>query len=146
MSENGMAAEQMSMPAHGEFCWTEIATTDLEACRAFYTKVFGWNFHESENSEIDMKYLEFGGGDGHRFGGMYELKPEMSGGTISPPHFMNYIAVDDVDEAASKAFELNGKIVVPPMDIPQVGRFCVVEDPTGAKFSMIKLQMPGGER
>ena len=146
MSENGTAAEQIQMPQHGEFCWTEIATTDLEACKEFYTKIFDWNFQQSENSEIQMKYLEFGNADGRGFGGMYEMNAEMCGGTIPPPHFMNYIAVDDVDEAASKAFDLGGRIVVPPMDIPQVGRFCVVEDPTGAKFSMIRLQQPGGEK
>ena len=78
---------------------------------------------------------------------MYEPSAEMSEGAISPPHFMNYIAVDDVDEAASKAFEIGGKIVVPPMNIPNVGRFCVVEDPSGAKFSMITLAgNNGGEK
>lgn len=143
MSENGTAAEQMTMPKHGEFCWTEIATTNLEASKTFYTEVFGWNFHQSENSDINMQYLEFGlegsSGDASRCGGMYEMNAEMCGGTIPPAHFSTYIAVEDVDDAAGKAFDLGGKIVVPPMDIPQVGRFCVVEDPTGGKFSMITL-------
>jgi predicted enzyme related to lactoylglutathione lyase len=146
MSENG-TAEQMSMPKQGDFCWTEIATTNLEACKTFYTEVFGWNFKQSDNAETNMQYLEFGLGNGCGFGGMYELNAEMYGeGAIPPAHFMNYISVDDVDESASQAFEAGGKIVVPPMDIPQVGRFCVVEDPTGAKFSMISLKCMGGEK
>jgi predicted enzyme related to lactoylglutathione lyase len=135
MSEG--TAEQRTKPKHGEFCWTEIATTNLEACRNFYTEIFGWNFKESDDTE--MQYQEFGIGDS-RFGGMYAPTAEMCGGTIPPPHFMNYISVDNVDDAASKAFDLGGKIVMAPMDIPNVGRFCVVEDPTGAKFSMITLE------
>ena len=138
MSENG-TAEQRIVPKHGEFCWTEIATVNLEARETFYTEVFGWKFHKNENSETNMKYYEFGTDEALRFGGMYEPTAEMCGGTIPPPHFMNYIAVDDVDDAAGKAFDLSGKIVVPPMNIPNVGRFCVIEDPTGAKFSIITL-------
>jgi predicted enzyme related to lactoylglutathione lyase len=138
MSEHG-TAEQMMMPKHGEFCWTEIATANLEASKTFYTEVFGWHFHQSDNSDINMQYLEFGSDETSHFGGMYEPTAEMCGGTVPPPHFMNYIAVDNVDDAAGKAFDLGGKIVVPPMEIPKVGRFCLVEDPTGAKFSMITL-------
>ena len=36
MSENA-AAEQMAMPKHGEFCWTEIITKDLSQCEKFYS-------------------------------------------------------------------------------------------------------------
>jgi len=143
MSENG-TAEQMTMPKHGEFCWTEISTSNLEATKTFYTEIFGWNFHQGDDANTGMQYLEFGTG-ATRFGGMYEPTAEMCGdGEMKPPHFMNYIAVDDCDDAAGRAFELGGKIVVPPMDIPNVGRFCVVEDPTGASFSMITLK--GGEK
>jgi predicted enzyme related to lactoylglutathione lyase len=28
---------------------------------------------------------------------------------------------------------------VPPMDIPEVGRFCVITDPQGASLSLITL-------
>jgi predicted enzyme related to lactoylglutathione lyase len=140
MSENGTAAvENMNLPRQGEFCWTEIAAANLEANKTFYTKVFGWYFHQSENPDTNMQYLEFGTDEASHIGGMYEPNAEMCKGTIPPPHFMNYIAVEDVDDAAGKAFDLGGKIVVPPMNIPNVGRFCVVEDPTGAKFSIITL-------
>lgn len=144
MSENG-TAEQWAMPKHGQFCWTEIATTNLETAKTFYAELFGWKFQESTVTEGQMKYLEYGPENGSGLGGMYELSAETcpEGASLPPPHFMNYIAVDDVDEAASKVFELGGKIVVPPMEIPKVGRFTMVEDPTGAKFSMITLQQPG---
>jgi predicted enzyme related to lactoylglutathione lyase len=45
--------------------------------------------------------------------------------------------VDDADEAARKATGLGGKLFVPPMDIPGIGRFCGIESPQGVKFYAI---------
>src|SRR5687768_17606277 len=132
MSENA-TAEQMAMPKHGEFCWNELAVENLEKSENFYSEIFGWNFQKSEAA--GMKYYEFGLENGQRFGGMWEIteecKAQDSGSEAFSPGWMNYIAVDDVDESASKAFELGATIVQPPMDIPNVGRFCVIKDPTG---------------
>lgn len=142
MSEQTAAAEQMQMPKHGEFCWMEIATGDLEKCQAFYENVFGWEFRKNENVEMD--YREFSNG-GRAVGGMYEITAEIFGeAEMPPPHFMNYIAVTDVDETARQAFELGGTIIAPPADIPNTGRFCMIKDPTGAMFTVITLA--GGEK
>jgi predicted enzyme related to lactoylglutathione lyase len=32
---------------------------------------------------------------------------------------------------------MGGKVVMPPQDIPQVGRFCVLQDPQGAMINAI---------
>ena len=34
------------------------------------------------------------------------------------------------------------KVCVPPTDIPDIGRFSVINDPQGAVFSIIKLEAP----
>jgi predicted enzyme related to lactoylglutathione lyase len=52
-----------------------------------------------------------------------------------------YVTVDDVDATAAKAEELGGKILVPPTDIPNVGRFCVLQDPQGSVISAITYAM-----
>ena len=54
-----------------------------------------------------------------------------------PPHWGIYITVDDVDATARKAEAIGGKVVVPPTDIPKVGRFSVIKDPQGIPFSVI---------
>ncbi|MGI8542668.1 MAG: hypothetical protein ACR2MD_04235 [Aridibacter sp.] len=41
----------MEMPKHGTFCWTEIASNDLNATKKIYTELFGWKINESENDE-----------------------------------------------------------------------------------------------
>jgi predicted enzyme related to lactoylglutathione lyase len=48
-----------------------------------------------------------------------------------------YITVDDVDAAARKAEDLGGKVLIPPTDIPNVGRFSALMGPQGVMFSVI---------
>jgi predicted enzyme related to lactoylglutathione lyase len=84
-----------------------------------------------------MQYTEFTH-NGRPIGGIYQKTPEM--GPV-PTHWGSYVAVDNVDEMAARVKELGGDIVMPPMDIPQVGRFCVLKDPTGGVISMITLSM-----
>ena len=86
-----------------------------------------------------MEYIEFGTGGDCPAGGMYQMGEEYGD---APSHWMSYVAVDDVDESAKKVAELGGKVCVPPTDIPNVGRFSVITDPTGATFSMITLKNP----
>ena len=52
---------------------------------------------------------------------------------------MPYFQVADTDATAKKAKELGGNTIVPPTDIPNVGRFSVVRDPQGAVFAVIKM-------
>ncbi len=127
----------MTPPKHGEICWTEIATTNLDQTDGFYSKLFGWNIKSDNNA--DFEYRHFEDGRGHDVGGMYELNPEMFGGHAPPPHFITYIAVDDVDETAKEITEHGGTIKREPMDIPNTGRMAVVTDPAGATFAIIKL-------
>jgi predicted enzyme related to lactoylglutathione lyase len=61
--------------------------------------------------------------------------PPQAEGT--PPNWGCYVTVSDVDATAAKAEELGGKILMPPTDIPNVGRFSVLQDPQGAVISEI---------
>jgi uncharacterized protein len=55
-----------------------------------------------------------------------------------PPHWMVYFQTTDVDATANKAKSLGANLLVPPMDIPNVGRFSVIADPQGAAFALYK--------
>jgi predicted enzyme related to lactoylglutathione lyase len=126
---------EMKMPANGAFCWNELATTDLESAQNFYKTLLGWEIKESSASGGGMVYNEIVVG-GQSVGGLFQMGPEF--GQI-PSHWMAYVAVDDVDAKARQVWELGGKVCVPPTDIPKVGRFCVVNDPTGATLALITL-------
>ncbi|HEV2915533.1 MAG TPA: VOC family protein [Pyrinomonadaceae bacterium] len=127
------AAHAHRAPANGTFCWNELATTSLETAKKFYTELLGWKLKES--NAAGMVYNEIVAG-GAEIGGMYQMTAEFGN---APSHWMAYVAVDDVDARAKQAEELGGKVCVPPSDIPNVGRFCVINDPTGAAISLIKL-------
>ena len=140
MAEEAAGPAQM-LPAHGSFCWTEIACTDLLKCKPFYQNVFGWNFKKSENAGTEMRYLEFSS-SGSRYpdAALYQMNPEMFGGMTPPAHIALYVAVDNVDDSVEKAKSLGGTVVFGPYDIPKVGRMAVVTDPSGANISTITLE------
>jgi uncharacterized protein len=126
---------EYKVPANGAFCWNELATTDPESAQSFYKTLLGWEIKESNATGGGMVYNEIVVG-GQSVGGVYKMGPEFG---QTPSHWMAYVAVDDVDAKARQVWELGGKVCVPPTDIPNVGRFCVVNDPTGATIALIAL-------
>jgi predicted enzyme related to lactoylglutathione lyase len=124
------------MPQNGTFCWNELATKDWGAAKKFYTELLGWQIQESNSAGMAYNEIVVGG---EHIGGIYQMMPEQGD---APSQWMSYVAVDDVDAKAKLAAELGGKLCVPPTDIPNVGRFCVITDPTGATFSLVKLSGP----
>ena len=124
---------EQEMPAHGAFCWNDLASTDVEAAKKFYTELFGWKLKDSQDAGMVYSEIMVGG---REMGGIYQMTAEQGGG---PSHWMAYVAVDDVDASARRVEELGGKVCVPPTDIPNTGRFCVINDPTGATLSLITL-------
>src|ERR1051325_10615147 len=104
----------------------------------FYSNVFGWTFKKGDAG--GMQYNEFSTGGDFPAGGLYQMDPAWFGGSTPPPHFMIYVMVDDVDEATKKAVELGGTVTREPMNIPNVGRFSIIQDPTGADIASFKYQ------
>jgi hypothetical protein len=56
-----------------------------------------------------------------------------------PSHWMSHIAVDDVDALAKKTTDLGGKLLHGPQDVPNICRFCIIEDPTGAVVTIMTM-------
>jgi len=121
----------------GTFGWDELWTTDRKKAAEFYTGLFGWGAKEGDMGEQGI-YTEWQN-SGQSIGGMMEITPEM--GPV-PPNWLPYFMVDDVDATAEKTQSTGGKVMVPPTDIPNVGRFAVLGDPQGAMFAIIKLSGP----
>jgi len=116
---------------HGAFSWTELITNDVPAARKFYGALLGWKFKEMEGSTMAYGVISAGEQD---IGGIMATPPEAKG---MPPAWGTYVTVKNVDEVAGKVAGLGGKLIVPPTDIPKVGRFAVVQDPQGATLSLI---------
>ncbi|HET6330143.1 MAG TPA: VOC family protein [Holophagaceae bacterium] len=121
----------------GTHCWTELASTDRSSALAFYQAMFGWVRNEGEPKDgFDYAELSFGGSQPQPLIGAYQIGPEMG---PMPSQWMNYFEVADCDGMAAKAQGLGGSLFMPPTDIPDVGRFCVISDPFGASFAAVKL-------
>ena len=115
------------------FCWAELMTRDTARAREYYCGLFDWGAKKSDLGT--MEYTEFTVGKAS-IAGMMPISPEM--GPV-PPNWMIYFAVTDVDGVAAKAASLGGKVLVPPQDIPKVGRFTVLADQQGAVFAAIAM-------
>jgi len=118
----------------GRFCWYELMTNDQAGAKAFYTKVVDWGTQDMPMP--GMTYTMFRAGEIPVSGLMDLPGPARKMGV--PPCWIGYVAVDDVDSAATKAKSLGGQVHVPPTDIPNVGRFAAIADPQGATISLFK--------
>lgn len=121
--------EQFKIP--GAFSWCELITKDVTAAREFYSKLFGWTTEEMGVGDMAYTVVKAGG---KAMGGIMVIPAECK---TERPAWGTYVTVDDVDATARLAEELGAKILVPPKDIPQIGRFCVLEDPQGAVIAAI---------
>ena len=123
------AADTDVTPVSG-WVWNELTTQDAKAALAFYEKAFGFTHHEMPMPQ----------------GAYYILKQgdKMRGGLCkatdasTPAMWTQYVKIEDCDAASAKAKSLGAHIVVPPTDIPTVGRFSMFADPQGAMLAVMK--------
>jgi predicted enzyme related to lactoylglutathione lyase len=114
------------------FVWRELMTGDVGKAVQFYTRLFGWKAEEMDMGQ--MKYTILKQGD-KQVGGAYTNPPQAKG---VPPHWTGYVSVENVDAASEKAVSLGAKLLSPPMDIPNIGRWSVVADPQGAAVALFR--------
>jgi predicted enzyme related to lactoylglutathione lyase len=126
--------ETQTTPVHGTVCWNEILTRDTDAARSFYTQLLGWTVEEMPMGDMGT-YTMFKKGDAQVAGMMGMNGPQFEG---VPPHWLSYIAVDDIDDRTTAAQSLGAVVHVPPTDIPNIGRFSVIADPTGAVIALFE--------
>lgn len=121
---------------HGAFSWSELMTPDVEAAKQFYSALFGWETEEFLGAGMPYTLVKVGG---EAVGGMMAPSSDCAG---KPPAWGVCVTVDDVDATARQVETLGGKVLRPPEDIPEVGRFCVLQDPQGATLCAITYRQP----
>ena len=118
---------------HGLFSLNELITTDLASAKKFYGELLGWTFTETKTI-YGNPYLVIHK-EGIFVGGMM-LKQGNVPDDVTPC-WDPYITVDDVEASAKSVEKLGGKVILPPTEIPNVGRFCVIKDPQGISLNLI---------
>ena len=119
----------------------ELAASDLKAAKNFYTSLFGWQFVDNDMGPGGV-YTIFQV-KGSECAASYQIGPDQKG---CQPHWMVYIATNDVDASAAKVKELGGSVEMGPFDVGPHGRMAVVKDPAGVYFSLWKGAGTGGIR
>lgn len=108
------------------FIHIELATTDVGKARAFYSGLFDWKLEDVPG----MEYTFINVGEGTGGGIMKTVQPD------SPSAWMAYVLVDDVTVATEKARSLGATICKAVTEIPGMGWFSVITDPTGATLAL----------
>ena len=100
-------------------CWVQTLQPDPDAARGFYKALLGWEF----GADGRVAQLR-----GHDVAGI-DMLP--AGGV---PAWVTYIRVEDADDAAHRATDAGGAILIGTLDAPPIGRFAVLADPSGVPF------------
>ena len=121
--------EPVEVPGLGTFCWETLTTTDAASATAFYKAVVGWTVTAGP-----------AGPDSIVFNAGEHSVADVQVGNHAPPHWLTYVVVDGCDSAREKATTLGAKVVVPRIEVPNVGNIAVVTDPAGAYIGLFEPQ------
>ena len=145
--------------APGAWNWSDLETRDLDAARAFYTAVFGWEYELADIGQGPAAMIRVPG-----YGDHLEV---LSPGTLArhkelgapkgfsdavgwmhapadpdgPARWAVSFSVADADDIARRTPDLGGTVLVEPFDVPYV-RMAVLRDPEGVTFAIGKFQPP----
>jgi uncharacterized protein len=117
--------ERTSYPP-GTFSWAELATSDADGAKSFYSTVFGWEYDDSPIG--DGQVYSMARRDGREVAALFS--------SDQPPHWNCYVTVASVDEATARAREHGANVMAEPFDVLDLGRMSVIADPTGAALCM----------
>lgn len=110
----------------------EIPADDTERAARFYRELFGWKIERWENSNgIEYWMVETVPTNEQ---GM-PVRPGVNGGMMPRMYPaqqpVNYIAVEDVNQAVAKAEKLGAKVMMGKTPVPGMGWFAQLTDPEG---------------
>lgn len=113
------------------FVHIELNTTDPARAKSFYGGLFGgWKLEDMPMPEGNYTMIRIGDGTG---GGI--MKHPMPG---QPSIWIPYVLVEDLVGDTAKAKSLGGTVIKDVTEIPGMGSFSIVLDPTGAAIGLWK--------
>ena len=110
------------------FIHVELNTTDVARAKSFYGELFDWKLQDVPMPDGAYTLIEVGEGTG---GGL--MKQPIPG---APSTWLAYVLVDDVKAATAKAKSLGAAILEVVTEVPGMGWFSLISDPTGAALGL----------
>jgi predicted enzyme related to lactoylglutathione lyase len=117
----------------------EIPANNVDRAKHFYHTLLGWKIEPTRTAMdpakvASMQYHDVITGEPQEgtlnMGGLY--KRQMS------EQIVNHVMVEEIDKVLAKVEKLGGKIVVPKMDIPNVGLNAIIQDTEGNNIGIWK--------
>ena len=112
------------------FVHIELNTTDVSKAKSFYGSLFNWTLEDVPMPVGTYTMIKVGEGTG---GGI--MKHPVPG---APSAWLAYVHVDDVVASTAKAKSLGANIMRDATEIPGVGSFSILIDPTGAALALFQ--------
>ena len=130
-SSSGDSSDVLAGP--GEWIWSSLITRDPDTDAAFYQKLFNYEVFDL-SSDNKAGHLLLASGNYAR--GSVNVLPTKN--IHSHPHWLNFVHVENTDEAAAKVIALGGHVLVKPRVDRHGGIVAVVTDPQGAPFGLME--------
>ena len=111
------------------FVHVELNTTDPAKAKSFYGSLFDWTLEDTDMGG-GMIYTMIKVGDGTG-GGL--MKHPMPG---APSIWIPYVLVSDVAASTKKAKSAGGTIIKDVSELPNMGSFSIIQDPTGGVIGL----------
>ena len=111
------------------FVHVELNTTDPEKAKSFYDGLFDWKLEDMEMGS-GMTYTMIQPGQGTGGGLMKQMVPG------APSAWLAYVEVDDVKASTDKAKSLGARVMKDVTEVPGMGWFSIITDPTGAALGI----------
>lgn len=120
----------------GTVVWTDLTVDDAAGIREFYSQVLGWkttdhdgdfNVHPPHSDEVITGICYKRGSNAN-----------------IPSQWLNYIAVESVEETAKKCIQAGGSVIDGPR-LMGGSMFAVLQDPAGAFFAIYEVTVDDSE-
>ena len=121
-------AEAKTAVAHKPV-WTDLATSNPEGARKFYSAVFGWRVEVNPDPKYGGYAIATAGGKDVAGIGPKQMDEAPTAWTV-------YIGVANAAESAKQAEAAGGKIIAPVMEVGDQGHMAIIQDPSGAYLGL----------
>lgn len=132
--EHPQKVPQHAMVPVGSFCWCQLMASDAEAVVPFYRAALSWLIGPNNQEGYYFWSVGVGEGPANTVGSVMQ-KPA-GADPQARDHWLAYVAVADCAASVERAVSLGATQRVPPTEIPGMGHFAVLTDPTGAAFAV----------
>lgn len=112
----------------GRPAWIDLNSADLHSTRQTYGHLLGW---DTDDGTSDSSGYVVALKNGRAAAGLYEDDGD------TPSAWLLYLATEDLNATVTRATESGATVLIEPPESPSpVGRFAVLQDPTGAQFGL----------